>query len=101
MSGRTNSKFSTFSRSYQLRRLKEVKSRAECALWFLDMYGLKLDSLILKDDKEEQHGINFGSLSDSEKLSLEKYFTYWIGSTFLMHAMMSCLLCMMGSQSPT
>ena len=72
MSGRTNSKFSTLSRSYQLRRLKEVKSRAECALWFLDMYGLKLDSLTLKDDKEEQHGINFGSLSDSEKLSLEK-----------------------------
>ena len=44
MSGRANSKFSKFSRSYQLRRLKEVKSRAECALWFLDMYGLKLDS---------------------------------------------------------
>ena len=36
------------------------------------MYGLKLDSVTLKDDKEEQHGINFGSLSDSEKHSLEK-----------------------------
>ena len=72
MSGRANSKFIKFSRSYQLRHLKEVKSRAECALWFLHMYGLKLDSLTLKDDKEEQHGINFGSLSDSEKHSLEK-----------------------------
>ena len=101
MSGRANSKFSKFSRSYQLRRLKEVKSRAECALWFLDMYGLKLDSLTLKDDKEEQHGINFGSLSDSDKHSLEKYLTYWIGSTFMMHGIMSCLLCVMGSESPT
>ena len=64
--------FSSCSRSYQLRRLKECKSRAGCALWFIDTYGLKLDSLTLKDDKGDSHGIHFSSISQSDKSTLEK-----------------------------
>ena len=69
---KTASEFSNFSRSYQLRRLKEVNSRAKCALWFLDSFGLKLDSLTVVDDKGCQHGIQCNTISSSEKDTLEK-----------------------------
>ena len=69
---KTASEFSNFSRSYQLRRLKEVNSRATCALWFLDSFGLKLDRLTVVDDKGCQHGIQCNTISPSEKDILEK-----------------------------
>ena len=46
-SGRKRSTFSDTTRQCQLRKLKESKSRAQCAMWFLDNYGLKLDSLVV------------------------------------------------------
>ena len=37
--------FSGVSRPYQLKLLKQLKSRAECALWFVKSYGPEVGSI--------------------------------------------------------
>ena len=44
-SRRKRSNISDTTRECQLRKLKGIKSRAQCAMWFLDNFRLKLDSL--------------------------------------------------------
>ena len=48
-SGRKRSNISDTTRQCQLCKLKEIISRAQCAMWFLDNFGLKLDSLVVSN----------------------------------------------------
>ena len=48
-SGRKRSNISDTTRQCQLRKLNEIKSIAQCAMWFIDNFGLKLDSLVVSD----------------------------------------------------
>lgn len=63
--------FSEVSRSYQLKVLRQIKSRAQCALWFLDCFGLKLDLITLKENTENQHDINYNP-TETEQDVLKK-----------------------------
>ena len=70
-----SSDFANVSRRYQLKLLKEIRSRGECALWFIESFGLKLESLTFVDSSSVQHGVNYSTLSttDQEKLKQVLY----------------------------
>ena len=54
--------------------------------WFIDTYGLKLDSLSLKDDKGDSHEILFSSICESYKSTLQKILylldRFYVGDAF-------------------
>ncbi len=56
-------------------KLKELKSNAQVALWFINSFGMTLKTLEVEDDSGKTHNLNYrsrtsnsnGNLSDTEK----------------------------------
>ena len=47
--------FEEIDRSCQRKLLKQIKSRAECALWFMKAFGLVIESIRVCDGKGQSH----------------------------------------------
>ena len=62
------------------RKVKELKTKAERALWFLESYGVHLKTLSVEDSsgqelelsKERPHGSKYEALSDEEKTKIKE-----------------------------
>ena len=62
--------FSGVCRQYQLKILKQLKSRAECALWFVESFGLNVESIQLRDSDGSRYTMayqNIDQISMNEK----------------------------------
>ena len=57
---------SELSKKQQKRRLETLNSRAQEALWFINLFGLEFDSLQLRDHKETKFSV--GSSPGQNKL---------------------------------
>ena len=69
--------FSGVCRQYQLKTLKQLKSRAECALWFVESFGLNVESIQMRDSDGIRHTMayqNIDQISMNEKEILKKIF---------------------------
>ena len=51
--------FSGVCRPYQLKLFKQLKSRAECALWFMKSYGLEIDSIQMREGNGLRYNVNY------------------------------------------
>ena len=57
-------------RQYRLKILKQLKSRAECALWFVESFGLNVESIQMRDSDGIRHTMayqNIDQISMNEK----------------------------------
>ena len=64
-------------RQYQLTILKQLKSRAECALWFVESFGLNVESIQMRDSDGIRHTMayqNIDQISMNEKEIFKKIF---------------------------
>ena len=69
--------FSGVCRQYQLKILKQLKSRAECALWFVESFGLNVESIQMRDSDGIRHTMayqNIDQISMNEKKIFKKIF---------------------------
>ena len=63
----------------QSRKLRMLKNRAQCALWFCESFGLKLLQISFKDDKGGNYSVDYNTpldgssgLSEDDQCNLEK-----------------------------
>ena len=52
-------KVTDLGKKQQSRKLKLLRNKAQCALWFLQSFGLELSNLKLKDEKGNVHTIDY------------------------------------------
>ena len=67
--------FEENDRSCQCKLLKQIKSRTECALWFMKAFGLEIESIRVCDCKGQSHNMNYkdrDQISSEEKEKLKK-----------------------------
>ena len=63
----------------QSRKLRMLKNRAQCALWFCESFGLKLSQINFKNDKGGSYSVDYNTppdgssgLSEDDRCNLEK-----------------------------
>ena len=56
-------KFQDVGKKQQTRKLRHLRSKAECALWFCESFGLKLSNIKLKDDTGASYSLDYHSSS--------------------------------------
>ena len=61
--------FKEIDRSNQRKLLKQIKSRAERALWFMKAFGLEIESIRVCDGKGQSHSMNY---KDRDQISSEE-----------------------------
>ena len=100
-SDRKRSNISDTTRQCQLRKLKEIKSRTQCAMRFLDNFGLKSESLVVLDTSGASHDVSYQNNTESDKDTLKKSCIYSTGFTYLTNSIMNSLQFVRVSQNPT
>ena len=82
--------FEEIDRSCQRKLLKQIKSRAECALWFMKAFGLEIANIRVCDGKGQNHSMNYkdrDQISSEEKEKLKKVLhlldRFYISDAFL------------------
>jgi predicted nuclease with TOPRIM domain len=52
-------KLQDVGKKQQTRKLRHLRSKAECALWFCESFGLKLSNIKLKDDTGASYSLDY------------------------------------------